>query len=199
MRKIVLFIVGSLTLYACVNYALVPPARTTVAGSYSVAPTVAWNKSTLHGDERWTIDGNTLQELVFVSATDGKQILSSPLGGPTLSDPAIRPSNEKLPVYRKSMTVLDIKELVEASITQLGAVNLATTNFRAPKFGNTDGFRFDLSFARKNGLREKGFVVGAQVGEQLHLIIFIAAATYYYERDLPEAERIVQSIAFPKA
>lgn len=197
--RITVLVVVLVALAGCVNYALVPPARTTVTGSYSVAPTLTWNKATLHGDERWTIDGNSLQELIFISATDGKRILSSPLGGPTLTDPVIRPSNDKLPPYQATMTPIDIKELVEASITQLGAVNLQTSNFRPAKFGNASGFRFDLAFAQKNGLLEKGFAVGAQVGDRLNLIIFTAASVYYYDRDFPEAQRIVDSIEFPKA
>jgi hypothetical protein len=94
------------------------------------------------------------------------------------------------------MTLLDVREFIEASLTQLGAVDLNIANFQAGKFGVADGFRFDVQFAYKTGLIAKGFVVGTISGDRLVGMMFTAAETYYYARDLPEAERIVASIEF---
>src|SRR5690606_14636310 len=104
-----------LALAGCLNYSMVPPERTTVAGAFSVMPSVAWNKSTLHGDERWTLDGNSLQEIIFLNVGDNQRLMSAVLGGPGLGEPVVRPANDKIPAYLSSMTPYDIKEIIEAS------------------------------------------------------------------------------------
>ena len=196
MRWLSLAVV-TLILGGCLNYAMVPPVRTTVANNaFSIVPGRTWNKNTMNNDERWTLDGNSLQELIFFNATNGQQLSSTRLGGSTFGTGVIVQKKDNLPPFTSTMTLLDIPEFIEASLTQLEAVDLNVTNFQAGKFGAADGFRFDIQFAYKTGLVAKGFVVGTVSGGRLVGMIFTAAETYYYARDLSEAERIVASIEF---
>jgi hypothetical protein len=197
MRWLSVAVVAALLLGGCLNYSMMPPVRTKVAsGAFSIEPGRTWNKNVLNGDERWTLDGNSLQELIFINAGNGQRLNSTRLGGSTFGTSVIASANDKLPPFRSEMTLLDVREFIEASLTQLGAVDLNIANFQAGKFGVADGFRFDVQFAYKTGLIAKGFVVGTISGDRLVGMMFTAAETYYYARDLPEAERIVASIEF---
>ena len=184
-------------LAGCLNYSLMPPVRTKVANNaFSIEPGRTWNKNAQNQDERWTLDGNSLQELIFFNAVSGQPLSSTRLGGSAFGTSVIVSKKEKLPPLASTMTLLDVQEFIEASLTQLDAVDLYVANFQPGKFGNADGFRFDIQFAYKSGLIAKGFVVGTIAGGRLVGMIFTAAETYYYARDLPEAERIVASIEF---
>lgn len=130
----------------------------------------------------------------YASAGRVATIVVAPLGDPNFTQTLIRETPKTMPTYDKAMSPLDVKELIESSLALAGIASLQTADFRPAKFGASDGFRFEFTCARPEGLKQKGFVVGRQTATSLQLVIFIAAATYYFERDLPEAERIVASI-----
>lgn len=186
-------------LAGCQAYKLVSPATPTpVTGGYSVTPTVAWSKTTVLGDERWTTEGNVLQEIAFADIGPGENMLNAPIHMPAFQPHLVvsRAGENKLPRYGAAMTLLDVKDFIEATLVQVGALNVVLDDMQAARFGAADGFRLGFGFNMKSGLAYKGFIVGAQVGGRLKLMIYSAAEVFYYARNLGEAERLATSVQF---
>ncbi|MCD6073739.1 MAG: lipoprotein, partial [Rhodospirillales bacterium] len=188
-------------LVGCQAYKLVSPGPTPVTGGYSVTPTAAWNKATVMGDERWTTEGNVLQEVAFADIGHGDRLFNAPIHTPAFPPGVIvsRVGENKLPAYRADMTLFDVKDFIEATLVQVGALNVSISDMRPAKFGALDGFRIDIGYNMKTGLARRGFIVGVQTGGRLKLIIYSAAEVFYYARNLPEAERLVASVQFAGA
>ena len=142
------------------------------------------------GNEVWTRDGLGLQSMNFFATADGQRPFRHTSGDCK--------KDENMPVFRKTMTVLDLKDLVEGSMAQLDAIDFATMNMKPAKVGDADGFQFDFTYTAKSGLKRKGFVAGAVVNDQLLMVMYEAAALHYFERDRAEAERIVNSVQLVK-
>jgi hypothetical protein len=183
-----LALVALLVLGACSRYGLISTERVEIIGAYSVEPGIEWNYLIGQDIELWTVDGLHLQNLFFVSGIeDGDTLLAA--------KPEFDFFNEsKIPEYKEDFSLLDIREWIEASYAQANAARMETHDFRPAGFGSKKGFRFEFSFANEDGLSQKGFVVGATIDAELHLIIFTAAALHYYDKFAPEAERIIRSI-----
>ena len=74
-----------------------PPNRIVINKTYSVAPTVPWTSYSTVSDVTWTIDGPTLQSLVFVDGVKD--------GGPLFNGRR----KKNMPTYREGMTPIEIK------------------------------------------------------------------------------------------
>ena len=183
-----LALVALLALGACSRYGLIAVERIEIASTYSVEPGIKWNYLLGQDIELWTVDGLSLQNMFFVSGIeDGDTLL--------VGKPEFDFFNEsKIPEYREGFSLLDIREWIEASYAQAEVARMETHDFRPVRFGSKKGVRFEFSFTNEDGLSQKGFVVGAAIDEELHLIIFTAAALHFYDKFAPEAERIIRSI-----
>lgn len=183
MKRPALFAAVAVLLAACTQYTLVPAQpRVTVADTYSVEPQVAWSKATEGKHELWTVDGPLLDQVRFIKALEDGDTLTPPEG------------EKKLPPFDHKMTALEIKDFVVTSIAAADNLHLTSEDLRPFKFGTADGFRFEFTTTRKDGLDMAGFVVGAVIKERLHLIIYYGTRLYYFDKHKDEVERLVQSI-----
>jgi hypothetical protein len=92
------------------------------------------------------------------------------------------------------MTPVEIAEFVAASYSLAEAHEFRTRDLRPAKFGPDDGFRFNYSFTRGNGLEWEGFAVGIVRNKRLYLALFRAVRVHFYERDREAVERMVGTI-----
>ena len=116
-RHASLFILA-LLVTACVQYSLVKPEKVLIGDVYYVEAQIAWNKKTEGKAEIWTVDGPLLQELRFIKGIeDGDALFEGRVGN-------------KLPPFKSKMTAIEIKELFEASLAQIGVARLKTLNLR---------------------------------------------------------------------
>jgi hypothetical protein len=92
------------------------------------------------------------------------------------------------------MSLLEIREFIEASIVQDGFANMKTLKFQPEKFGGKDGFRFEFTFTNKNGLRNHGFAAGATVDGKLYLVIYRGAKLHYYDKYLKNVEDMIRTV-----
>jgi len=176
------FFILALLVTACVQYSLVKPARVLIGDVYYVDAQIAWNKKTEGKAEIWTVDGPLLQELRFIKGIeDGDALFEGRVGN-------------KLPPFKSKMTAIEIKELFEASLAQIGLAQLKTLNLRPNDFGKASGFRFEFTYVLKNGLEKQGFALGAVIDEKLHMIIYSGTRLHYYPKHKDEVERLVRSI-----
>lgn len=185
-----------LLLTACVTpYALVEPRRQAVQEQFTVEPGSGWNRVGRPGFEGevelWTRDGPALNTLLFVPGVGDDQPLFARAKGPGA------PAGEKPPVYRHGMTPLEIDELFRASVAlSFDTAIVATTNLRPATLGGVDGFRFETRMLGQDEVERHGVAIGAVRDGRLYLLWFQGARLHYYERFLPEVERLFASLRF---
>lgn len=186
--------IAVLLLTACaIPFTLVEPVRQSAAG-LSVEPGMRWNAVGLQQWEGriavWTQDGPTLNTLLFVGGTaDGEPLFT------------IRPGNdgaatrqEAPPVFRRTMTSLEVAELFQATLARNFRTTLVEIGTVTPtRFLGQQGFRFGTRYTGRDEVERDGTFVGAVRDGRLYAIWLSGARVNYYRRYLQEFERIVES------
>ena len=185
--RVAVWVLGGLVLAACTHYSLVKPEQVTMGDTYTVTPTLSWNKATEGNTVIWTADGQMLQEIRFVNGLDD---------GDQLFELRDFEKQEKLPRFKVGMTPLEVREFIEASIAHAGIVETKYSEFRPFKFGPADGFRFEFTLNTKDGLIKDGFVVGTIRNEKLYLIIYHGAKLHYFPKYKDNVEALIRTIKF---
>jgi hypothetical protein len=170
------------SLAACTTYGSVGVERRTIAGLYSVAPQIEWNRHADGDLEVWTVDGPLLNSLQFTSAIeDGDRLYR-------VED------REEVPRFRSTMSEGEVMEFVVDSFAAAGAQKVEATGLVPAQFGSRPGFRFDLSFQSGDGLDKLGTVIGMLIDGKLYLILYTGAAQHYYPKHKPTVEALFASI-----
>ncbi len=183
--KIAVAFCALLLLTGCQTYSLVPLERVSIGGKLSIEPKIQWNKRTVDNIEMWTVDGESLQVV---------QIYKGLEDGDTLFKIQDAEKQENMPKFKETMSLLEIREFIEASIVQSGFTNLKTLKFEPASFAGRDGFRFDFTFTDTNGLRKLGLATGAMVGGKFYLVFYHGAKLHYYGRYLKDVEDMIRTI-----
>jgi hypothetical protein len=176
----VLFVLSVLA--ACTQYSLVDAQRVKIGNAYSVDPQIAWSKLQVGDFEIWTVDGANLEALQFHSGIET---------GDTLYE---RADDEDLPVFDADMKPNEVMEFVVDSLARQGANDIKTSGLRPTEFGQVRGYRFQFAFQTNDGLQMRGLATGTVMEDELHLILYMGASTYYFEKYLDQVERIFASI-----
>lgn len=175
---------------AMAGWKVVPHGMATAVAKSTlrVTPGEDWNQSSVRPvkqSEVWTLDGDSLNQLYFVSGLAA--------GGTLLRD-----SNKKsrpLPKMNGAMQLADIPEFFESSwrlglntsLFEMGAIE-------PTKLDGHDAVRFAYQYTVQGEmLTRKGIAVGTVVKGQLYLINFVAPSTYYFDRDRSKAQAIFDS------
>jgi len=175
----------------CAQFTLVTPERQTVGGVISVAPGTKWNKITTPGVEGkvevWTLDGPALNTLVFFTGvTDGEPLFTRRA--------AAASGEEKPPVFRSKMNPVEIQELLEATAARYFRTTIAEgRNLKAEPIAGGRGFRYETSLLGRDEVERAGVFVGTIRHGKLYGARFQGAKLHYFERYLPEFERLVSS------
>jgi len=192
MRRWTLALGAAALLAGCATpYSLVEPKRRTVEGVISVQPGMRWNKlespNVAGHVEVWTLDGTVLNTLVFFTGVHDNE--------PLFVRSDVKPGREeKPPVFRASMNPLEVQELLEATIARLFRTTLAEgRSLRAQTIDGGRGFRFETRMVGRDEVERWGAFVGTVRKGRLYGAWFQGARLNYYERYLPEFDRIVDS------
>jgi len=164
-----------------------PKNRIIINKQYSVAPVVPWTSYSTVSDVTWTIDGPSLQSLVFVDGVKD--------GGPLFAGT----EKKNMPKYRQGMTSIEIKDLFISTLGRYNYHQLKVRKLRPAMVDGVRGFRFEFSGTTKGGLNKEGFAVGAVKNDTLYLIYYWGTELHYYDKHRRDAERIVASLKFVKA
>ncbi|MDG6077984.1 hypothetical protein E3U23_02070 [Erythrobacter litoralis] len=156
-----------------------------------VTPGEDWNRWSVRPvkkSEIWTLDGINLNEMYFVSGLKK---------GETLYKDANKKA-QPLPKFDGSMDLTEVPEFMESSIRlALNTSAFTTTNVAPTTLGGHQAVRFEYEYSIDGSpLLRKGMAVGSIVNGELHMISYTAPATYFYDRDLAKAERIMASVRF---
>ena len=191
-RILVLLLVAMLA--GCASYSLVKPERQTLGATLSVEPGMEWNRVPLvdvEGNiEIWTLDGPVLNRLIFFEGVGDDEPLFKPRSG--FGGSANREENP--PVFRSTMNPFEVQELVQATVAR----NFQTTivecrNLKPFQFGGGPGFRFDTRFTGRDEVERKGVFVATVRGGKLYGIWFLGTGSHYFDRYLPEFNRLIDS------
>jgi hypothetical protein len=182
MKRAAYALWAAMILAGCATYSLVEPKRTAIGDLYTVEPQIPWSAAKSGKYEIWTVDGELLQQIQFVSGVDN-------------GEPLFRGKGEhEKQSFKKSMSVSEIVELVMDGMAVEGDRKLEAKNLKPFPFGGKPGFRFELYFVTQNGLENAGLVVGSVIRDKLYLIKYTGARAHYFPKYKDHVERIIQSI-----
>ena len=171
-------------------YILVEPGKVEIEKIYSASTNKKWSQfqDRAYNFLFWTIDGYTLQRIVFFKPIEeGKSLFDH--------DSFFSRENEKRPIFNSQMNKFEIKEFFENCIIwSREFTNFETTNIKNYKIGNAEGVSFDIKAQNELGLNYKGFAVVGIKNKKLYSIYFIASEMELYDRYKEEAKKIIFSI-----
>ena len=158
----------------------------TVCDLYSVKPSIRWSQLNKGDVSLWTVDGAELESIRFICGIrEGVPIMDI--------------TEEKHETsFRPEMSETELVDAIVDAFSLSGAQQVNPRNLRPTKFGNLDGFRFELDFLNEDGLRKEGAVIGAIFDQSLYLIIYTGAKMHYFPKYAREFEDIVDSIKIQK-
>jgi hypothetical protein len=170
----------------CAGYSLVKGGEHVSIGSMSVQAPGDWN----HwrgggGTEFWTLDGPALQHILFV-----KGVGDDEAPWPTRGD------RETVPKFRKGMSAIEIRELVQATMAVEAFQNVRITDLKPATFGGHPGFTFAMTMTSKQGLDMKGLARGAVIKDKLYMTVYRGAALHFFDRGFADYEKISASLRF---
>lgn len=190
-RLRLLAVVAALAMFsACVPYTLIAPERQTVGGTISVQTGLKWNKVAMPAFggkvEAWTLDGPALNTLMFFTGV--------PDGEPLFWRTAGASQQEKPPVFRATMNPFEVRELLDATVARFFQTTIAESrNLKPEAVANGQGFRFETRMIGRDEVERDGVFVGTIRGGKLYGAWFQGAKLHYFNRYLPEFDRIVGS------
>jgi hypothetical protein len=166
-------------------------ATAVAASTLRVTPGEDWNRSSrrpIRKSEVWSLDGQTLNELYFVSGL---------AAGETLFKDADR-KNNPLPKMSAAMQLTEVPEFFESSKrVSLGTSVFRITGTEPTQFAGSPGVKFTFEFAVNGStLMHRGVAAGTVANNKLYLISYIAPSIYYFDRDRQKAELIIDSAHF---
>ena len=191
MKRAFLLLCLTTVVSACASYSLVSPGKHEFDG-LTIQTSQAWNRApgmvtpnSRSGSVVWTQDGLLLDRILIIPrVASGESLFKT------------KDKSMALPKFRSGMMPNEIEELTESSIVKLfgeAEVVVDSSHLRPHRFGDHQGFMFDLEMEVSDG-PDYGGVVGAFVADQyLNLIIYLAARPYYFDKHLDEATAIIRS------
>jgi hypothetical protein len=173
-------------LLSCTYFTLVPGnSSAAVKDAYRVKVDDAWNAHNLSDAVLWTQNGLGLDQLIFFPPADDGKALASP--------PSFQ--GKHLPVFKKSMTLLELPDLMKDSLLGLGYSEVIPGKVQPANMGDGKAVRMELTAKIENGATMKGFAVMSLKGERLYAVAFTAEETTYYRLVAPSADKVVTSIS----
>ena len=171
-------------------YILVEPGKVEIEKIYSASTNKKWSQF----QEReynflfWTIDGYTLQRIVFFKPIeDGRSLFDH--------DSFFTKENEKRPIFNSKMNKFEIKEFFENCIIwSREFTSFETSNIKNYKIGDVEGVSFDIKSQNELGLNYKGFAIVGIKDNKFYSIYYIATEMEFYDKYKKEAEEIISSI-----
>lgn len=182
----------AVTLAGCVaGYTLVQPGvqsaqdlQVYAGPGWNLAPPTA-TLAPRKGAQTWTQDGLLLDRLVLIPAVgDGEALIVD------------KSESAAIPVFHKDMLPNEVEELIESTIVKYfgeGNAAVSTSNLRPHKFGDQNGFKFDMLVELTDSPDYKGTIGAFIVDDRLYSIWYLAAVPHYFDKHMARADEIMQS------
>jgi hypothetical protein len=191
----ILFLILIFVLSSCQPnkvFTLIESGRVEINNMYSLKTNKKWSQfeQKEYNFIFWTVDGYTLQRIVFFKPISDSESLYD-------HNSFFTQESEKRPIYNSNMNKFEIKEFFEDCILwSKRLVKIDSNNFKNYKIDNFDGITFDIEGQNELGLIYKGFVVAVVKDKKLYLAYFVAPKIEFYEKYHKEAKKMLSSIKF---
>ena len=191
----ILFLILIFVLSSCQPnkvFTLIESGRVEINNMYSLETNKKWSQfeQKEYNFIFWTVDGYTLQRIVFFRPISDSESLYD-------HNSFFTQESEKRPIYNSNMNKFEIKEFFEDCILwSKRLVKIDSNNFKNYKIDNFDGITFDIEGQNELGLIYKGFVVAVIKDKKLYLAYFVAPKIEFYEKYHKEAKKMLSSIKF---
>ena len=191
----ILFLILIFVLSSCQPnkvFTLIESGRVEINNMYSLETNKKWSQfeQKEYNFIFWTVDGYTLQRIVFFKPISDNESLYD-------HNSFFTKESEKRPIYNSNMNKFEIKEFFEDCILwSKRLVKIDSNNFKNYKIDNFDGITFDIEGQNELGLIYKGFVVAVVKDKKLYLAYFVAPKIEFYEKYHKEAKKMLSSIKF---
>ena len=191
----ILFLILIFVLSSCQPnkvFTLIESGRVEINNMYSLKTNKKWSQfeQKEYNFIFWTVDGYTLQRIVFFRPISDSESLYD-------HNSFFTQESEKRPIYNSNMNKFEIKEFFEDCILwSKRLVKIDSNNFKNYKIDNFDGITFDIEGQNQLGLIYKGFVVAVVKDKKLYLAYFVAPKIEFYEKYHKEAKKMLSSIKF---
>lgn len=179
--KTIGIIFSLLILSGCAAYSLVPAGKIDVDSTYSFTTSKDWSSHIHVASTNFTREGVGLQR---IRAENGIEDGDTMFGR----------TNKTMPEYKKSMSLLDIRDFILDSFTSAGILQVEETEFRPANFGPWPGFRTEIEFSNKNGLRRKMMIAGMKHNDKLYVMYYQAPKIYYFDKNIGDFEEMLNTI-----
>ena len=171
-------------------YVLVEPGKVEIEKIYSATTIKKWSQfqERTYNFLFWTVDGYTLQRIVFFKPIeDGSSLFDQ--------ESFFTKENKKRPIFDSKMNKFEIKEFFENCIIwSREFTNFETTDIKNYKIGDAEGVSFDIKAQNELGLNYKGFAVVGIKNKKFYSVYFIASEMEFYDKYKNEAKKIISSI-----
>lgn len=153
----------------------------------TVTPGRDWNR--LDGNvgkhtETWTLDGGQLNDLTFFAGIEP--------GKPLVRERSKK--REPLPKFGAGTLLVELPELFEATYrTAKQIADFRVTDVQPTRFLGQDGVMFTYEYVDQDQLTRKGEAHAAIIAGRLYMIGFDAPRLHYFERNIDDFHRLVQS------
>ena len=191
----ILFLILIFVLSSCQPnkvFTLIESGRVEINNMYSLKTNKKWSQfeQKEYNFIFWTVDGYTLQRIVFFKPISDSESLYD-------HNSFFTQESERRPIYNSNMNKFEIKEFFEDCILwSKRLVKIDSNNFKNYKIDNFDGITFDIEGQNELGLIYKGFVVAVVKDKKLYLAYFVAPKIEFYEKYHKEAKKMLSSIKF---
>lgn len=192
MKKLTAVALFSVFLAACTAYSAIGTGSRQEIGDMSVQVIGKWsaiNTSAVPlggADGMWTVDGLSLNRLVFFSGVEA---------GEALQKTGNEDKDSKMPTFRAGMTENGIMELVETTFARSdGIARSVASNLRPRPFLGRNGLTFEVEVVNKEQVEVRIQVTAATVGNKLYLVYFAAPSLHFFDKDLPTVNAIMDSM-----
>ena len=171
-------------------YVLVEPGKVEIEKIYSATTNKKWSQfqERTYNFLFWTVDGYTLQRIVFFKPIeDGSSLFDQ--------ESFFTKENKKRPIFDSKMNKFEIKEFFENCIVwSREFTSFETTDIKNYKIGDAEGVSFDIKAQNELGLNYKGFGVVGIKNKKFYSVYFIASEMEFYDKYKNEAKKIISSI-----
>ena len=191
----ILFLILIFVLSSCKAnkvFTLIESGRVEINNMYSLETNKKWSQfqQKEYNFIFWTVDGYTLQRIVFFKPISDSESLYD-------HNSFFTQESEKRPIYNSNMNKFEIKEFFEDCILwSKRLVKINSNNFKNYKIDSFDGITFDIEGQNELGLIYKGFVIAVVKDKKLYLAYFVAPKIEFYEKYHKEAKKMLSSIKF---
>ena len=155
-----------------------------------VVPGRDWNR--LSGSigknvERWTLDGQQLNEVTFY-------------GGILPGNPLVKERSKKhepLPKFTAQTLLIEIPELLEGTYRPYRSLTaFDTVSVEPVQFLGNDGVSFEYRYDDNDGLRRRGVAQAAIVSGRLYMMTYDAPRLHYFDKNLGDFLALVAAAKF---